>query len=89
MTQKYHVRIKNSAKPDLKKIKRSNLKDNFQDVVDQLKKDPYKNNQGFEKLEPPISGKYSRRINIKHRVVYTVDEANKIINIYSAWSHYE
>lgn len=38
MILKYHGRIKNSAKPDLKKIKRSNLKDNFQDIIDQLKK---------------------------------------------------
>lgn len=89
MILKYHGRIKNSAKPDLKKIKRSNLKDNFQDIIDQHKKDPYKKNQGFEKLEPPILGKYSRRINIKHRVVYTVDDVNKIVSIYSAWSHYE
>lgn len=85
----YKVQIKNSAKSDLKKIKRSNLKDNFLEVIEQLKKDPYEKNQGFEKLEPPIAGKYSRRINIQHRVVYTVDKKNKVVTIYSAWSHYE
>lgn len=85
MIRKYSVRIKNSAKSDLKKIKKSNLKTSFQDIVDQLKKDPYKKDQGFEKLEPPISDKSSRRINIKHRVVYTIDDTNKIVNIFSAW----
>ncbi len=89
MIKAYRVRIKNSAKPDLKKLKRSNLKTNFEKVVDQLKDNPYKNNQGFEKLQPPIAGKYSRRINIQHRVVYTIDEIHKIVTIYSAWSHYE
>ena len=84
MIRKYSVRIKNSAKSDLKKIKKSNLKTSFQDIVYQLKKDPYKNNQGFETLEPPISDKFSRRINIKHRVVYTIDDTNKIVNIFSA-----
>ena len=85
MIRKYSVRIKNSAKSDLKKIKKSNLKTSFQDIVDQLKKDPYKKDQGFEKLGPPISDKFSRRINIKHRVVYTIDDTNKIVNIFSAW----
>lgn len=85
----YRVRIKNSAKSDLKKVKRSNLKDKFIEIADQLKQNPYEYNQGFEKLEPPMAKKYSRRLNIQHRVVYTVDEASKIVNIWSAWSHYE
>ncbi|MBD8087267.1 Txe/YoeB family addiction module toxin [Limosilactobacillus sp. c11Ua_112_M] len=85
----YKVRIKNSAKGDLRKLKHSNLKDNYKEIEEQLKKNPYKPNQGFEKLEPPLLKKYSRRINIQHRVVYTVDEQHKTVNIYSAWSHYE
>lgn len=85
----YQVQIKNSAKSDLKKIKRSNLKESFYAVVDQLKQNPFEPNQGFEKLEPPIAKKYSRRINVQHRVVYTVDKVNKVVSIYSAWSHYE
>lgn len=89
MTKSYRVKIKNSAKSDLKKIKQRNLKANFLAVINQLKIDPYKNNQGFEKLQPPIDKKYSRRINIQHRVVYKVDNANHVVIIYSAWSHYE
>lgn len=85
----WKVRIRNSAKSDLKKLKHSNLKTEFLAVVKQLKINPYENNQGFEKLQPPIAGKFSRRINIQHRVVYTIDKKNKIVNIYSAWSHYQ
>lgn len=85
----WQVKIRNSAKADLKKLKHSNLKDSFNDIVTQLKEDPYKNNQGFEKLVPPIAKKYSRRLNIQHRVVYSVDDKNKIVNIWSTWSHYE
>ena len=36
-----------------------------------------------------MDGLYSRRINIKHRLVYQVYEENKIVKIVSAWSHYE
>ncbi|WP_367341249.1 Txe/YoeB family addiction module toxin [Limosilactobacillus sp.] len=85
----YQVRIRNSAKTDLKKLKHSNLKNKFLVITDQLKRNPYEHNQSFEKLEPPMAKKYSRRLNIQHRVVYTVDEANQIVTIWSAWSHYE
>ena len=85
----YRVRIKNSAKSDLRKVKQSHLKSAFDKIVEQLKHDPFEKNQGFEKLQPPIAGKYSRKMNVQHRVVYTVDKERKIVSIYSAWSHYE
>lgn len=84
----YKVRIKNSAKSDLRKIKESHLKISFQEVVETLKRNPYEPSQSFEKLQPYSSGRYSRRINSQHRVVYRVDDENKIVEIYSAWSHY-
>ncbi|MEG2670459.1 MAG: type II toxin-antitoxin system YoeB family toxin, partial [Oscillospiraceae bacterium] len=37
---------------------------------------------GFDKF-------YSRRINIKHRLVYKVHQDEKIVAILSMWSHYE
>lgn len=85
----YKVVIKNSAKVDLKKVKQSNLKKQFEEVIKILKENPYYPNQSFEKLRPYEEKKYSRRLNTQHRVVYKVDEARKIVEIYSAWSHYE
>ncbi|MDR0899493.1 MAG: Txe/YoeB family addiction module toxin [Lactobacillaceae bacterium] len=85
----YLIKIKPSAKNDLKKIKRSPLEKSFLEIIDQLKRNPFEPNQSFEKLVPPVAEKYSRRINVQHRVVYTVDEKNKVVTIYSAWSHYE
>lgn len=86
---KYNVYFKNSVKKDLKKIKQSNLKKNFLEIVQTLKNDPFKQTQAFEKLVPKEKGRYSRRINYIHRVVYTVDEENNSVYIYSCWSHYE
>ncbi|WP_139008720.1 Txe/YoeB family addiction module toxin [Lactococcus lactis] len=83
------VEIKNSAKSDLKKLKQSNLKESFLEIVKQLKKNPFEPNQSLEKLQPPVAGKYSRRINSQHWVVYTVDKKSKRVMIYSAWTHYE
>lgn len=85
----YSVQIKNSAKVDLRKIKKSNLKSQFEKVVQTLKEDPYLPTQSFEKLKPTHEGWYSRRLNRQHRVVYKVNEEDKIVEIYSAWTHYE
>ncbi|MGM0183536.1 txe/YoeB family addiction module toxin [Enterococcus sp. AZ150] len=85
----YSVRIKNSAKVDLRKIKQSNLKSQFEKVVQTLKENPYLPTQSFEKLKPTHEGRYSRRLNRQHRVVYKVNEDEKIVEIYSAWTHYE
>jgi len=35
-----------------------------------------------------INGSYSRRINIKHRIVHEVREVDKVVRILSMWSHY-
>lgn len=86
---KYSIQIKNSAKVDLRKIKQSNLRAQFEKVIQTLKEDPYLPTQSFEKLKPTHEGRYSRRLNRQHRVVYRVNEGEKIVEIYSAWTHYE
>lgn len=85
----YEVVIKNSAKKDLEKIKQSHLKENFNEVVQTLKENPFAPTQSFEKLQAKSAGLYSRRINQQHRVVYKVDEDRRRVEIYSAWTHYE
>ncbi|WP_313628069.1 Txe/YoeB family addiction module toxin [Enterococcus italicus] len=85
----YSIQIKNSAKVDLRKIKQLNLRAQFEKVVQTLKEDPYLPTQSFEKLKPTHEGRYSRRLNRQHRVVYRVNEDEKIVEIYSAWTRYE
>ena len=62
---------------------------NAQEIIELLKVDPYKNPPPYEKLVGDLTGCFSRRINIQHRLVYTVDEDKKEALIHSAWSHYE
>lgn len=85
----YQIKVKKGAKKDLKKIKGTYLEASFLQIIKQLKADPYAPNQSFEKPYPPIRGFYSRRINVQHRVVYRVDQANQKVIIYSAWGHYD
>ena len=41
-----------------------------------------------EALRFDLAGKYSRRINDTHRIVYTVDETTRIVTILSLYEHY-
>jgi Txe/YoeB family toxin of toxin-antitoxin system len=36
-----------------------------------------------------VSGFYSRRINIQHRLVYGVDAERQILHVLCIWTHYE
>ena len=85
----YTIKSKVSARKDFKKIKGTYLEPSFLDIISTLKTDPFKPTQSFEKLQPPIKGFYSRRINSQHRVVYRVDEKKQQVIIYSAYTHYE
>lgn len=85
----YSIRFKNSSKNDLRKIKNSPLRKKFDEIVKKLAVNPYDVSDNFEKLFPPENKLYSRRLNIQHRIVYSVDEQRKIVHIYSAWNHYE
>jgi len=72
---------------DAKKIKSANLDENLKELFQILKVNPYQ--PPYEKLSGNLKGYYSRRINIKHRLVYAIDEENKLIKVVSIWSHYE
>lgn len=54
-----------------------------------IKQDPFQNPPPYEKLEGRLSGLYSRRINIQHRLVYGIDDDKKEVYIHSVWTHYE
>ena len=72
---------------DLRKIKAANLSQNLNDLVVVLKENPF--SPPYEKLSGNLRGYYSRRINIKHRLVYSVDTDSRVIRVISIWSHYE
>ena len=77
------------AQKDAKKLAGSGLKSKAEVLIDILRKDPYQSPPSFEKLTGDLSGAYSRRINIQHRLVYQVCESEKIVKVLRLWSHYE
>ncbi|ELR97542.1 Txe/YoeB family addiction module toxin [Gloeocapsa sp. PCC 73106] len=54
-----------------------------------LQENPFMNPPPYEKLVGDLSGYYSRRINIKHRLVYRVVLEIHTVEILKMWSHYE
>ena len=77
------------AQKDAKKLASSGLKAKAQALLAILEIDPWQKPPPFEKLVGDLSGAYSRRINIQHRLVYQVLEAEKAVKILRLWTHYE
>ena len=77
------------AQKDAKKLAESGLKMNAQTLLALLATNPFQTPPPYEKLVGDLSGAYSRRINIQHRLVYEVLEAEKIVKVLRMRSHYE
>ncbi len=77
------------AQKDARKLASSGLKNKAQELLAVIEADPYQNPPPYEKLVGDLSGAYSRRINIQHRLVYQVLEKEKAIKVLRLWSHYE
>ena len=83
----WKIEFSRTAVKDAKKLKSANLDDNVRELLEILKANPYQ--PPYEKLSGNLKGYYSRRINIKHRLVYSINDETKTIRVVSVWSHYE
>ena len=77
------------AQKDATKLSTSGLKSKAEEIIDILKENPYQTPPSYEKLVGDLSGAYSRRLNIQHRIVYQVINADKIVKVLRMWTHYE
>jgi len=77
------------AQKDAKKLASSGLKPKAQELLAILAQDPFQRPPPFEKIVGDLSGAYSRRINIQHRLVYQVLEEEQTLKVLRLWSHYE
>ena len=77
------------AQKDTKKISSANLKEKTLELLSIIEANPFQTPPPFEKLVGDLTGAYSRRINIQHRVVYQIYEKERIIKIIRMWTHYE
>ena len=77
------------ALKDAKKLSASGLRSKAENLLEIIKKNPFKTPPPFEKLVGDLTGPYSRRINIQHRIVYQVLKRYKTVKIIRMWTHYE
>jgi len=76
------------AQKDAKKLA-VGLRPKAEKLLDILRENPYQAPPPFEKLLGDLSGAYSRRINIQHRLVYQVLAEEKVVKVIRMWTHYE
>jgi Txe/YoeB family toxin of toxin-antitoxin system len=77
------------AQKDAKKIEQAGLKIQASRLLDILLEDPYRNPPSYEKLVGDLSGAYSRRINIQHRLIYQILDEIKTVKVIRMCTHYE
>ena len=74
---------------DAKTLASAGLKPKAEQLLSILQEDPFRTPPAFEKLVGDLSGAYSRRINIQHRLVYEVFTEQRIVRVLRMWTHYE
>jgi len=85
----WRVVLTRHAQKDAKKLAASGLRSRAERLIKILREDPYRFPPPFEKLVGDLSGAYSRRINIQHRLVYQILDDEHVVKVLRLWTHYE
>lgn len=86
---KWELLFTRQAQKDARKLASSGLKPKAEELLEIIARDPFKTPPPFEKLVGDLSGAYSRRINIQHRLVYEVLPEVHAVKVLRLWTHYE
>ena len=85
----WQVVFTKQAQRDAKKLSAAGLRPKAEPLTEILCENPYQTPPPFEKLLGELSGAFSRRINMQHRLVYQVLDDEKIVKVIRMWTHYE
>lgn len=86
---KWRIVFTKQALKDAKKIKAVGLKVRTEKILKILESNPYQKPPSFEKLVGDLTGAYSRRINIQHRIVYQIYNELNTAKVIRMWTHFE
>jgi len=86
---KWRIVYTKQAQKDAKKIAAAGLRQKAEKLLEILSENPFQTPPPFEKLTGDLSGAYSRRITIQHRLVYQVLQEIKTVKVIRMWTHYE
>ena len=85
---KWKILYTKRAQEDSLKVKKSGLRKNAEELLGIIAENPYQTPPPFEKLVG-VENTYSRRINIQHRLVYSVDKDCKLVIVKMMYKHYQ
>ena len=85
----WQVLFTKQARKDARNIAAAGLRPRVEALLAVLAENPLTNPPPYEKLVGDLDGAYSRRINIKHRLVYQVLKKEKIVKVIRMWTHYD
>lgn len=77
------------AQTDAEKLAAAGLKAKAQALLALLEENPCQTPPSFEKLVGDLSGAFSRRISIQHRLVYQLLDDQETVKVLRMWTHYE
>lgn len=77
------------AKKDARKLAAAGLREKAEALLAIIQDNPYQTPPPYEKLVGDLTGAFSRRINIQHRLVYQVLYDKKVVKVLRLWTHYE
>lgn len=83
----WKVVLTKQANKDAKKLKAAGLKPQAEALLAILQENPYQPYPSYEKLRGDLSGYYSRRINIQHRLIYQILPEENTVKVLRMWSH--
>lgn len=88
-TGELEARLNEAGTERCKNLSAAGLRSKAQGLLDLLAEDPYRRPPPYEKLVGDLAGAFSRRINIKHRLVDQILEEEKTVKVLRMWTHYE
>jgi len=85
----WRVVFTKQAQKDAKTLSAAGLRPKAEKLIETLRENPFQTPPPFEKLLGDLSGTFSRRINILHRLIYQILDDEKLVKVIRMWTHYE
>ena len=85
----YKIKYHKKAVKEISNLKTSNLDAKAKKLIELIRENPYQTPPPYEKLTGDLKGLYSRRINIQHRLIYQVNENDKILTLSTCYNKTE
>lgn len=86
----FRIQYREQAKEDLARLAMSEPKalKKAQSLIEELKEHPRTGTGHPEQLSGDLTGKWSRRITKRHRLIYEIHDMEVIVIVISAYGHY-